>query len=235
MNQFEPKRAIILAAGRGKRLRPYTDKTPKPLLPVAGRPTLDYILSACQAAGVMDVCLIVGHLGEQIEAFVGNGRSWNMNASFITQTSLLGTAHAVQAAADFIQTPCFIMAGDYILPPDYLQTLKEAYLAAQTDLAVSLKQLPEAELNSRSSIRFADDGTILEIVEKPAPGTAPSTIGASLIYIVPTAITTFLNMLTMSQRQEYELPTTINHMLNAGYTMTGRLQDAPAEWEKPIS
>lgn len=232
-NSFEPTRAIILAAGRGKRLRPYTDETPKPLLPKNGRPTLDYILRALENAGVTNVCLIIGHLGEQIEAYVGDGDAWNMQASFITQTELLGTAHAIQAAADFIQSPCFIVAGDYILPPDYLQLLKESYLEAGAELAVSLKQLPEAELNSRSSIRFAADGTIEEIVEKPLPGTAPSSIGASLIYIVPPTITSFLNNLTLSQRQEFELPTTINEMLTADFSIVGRLQEAPAEWEKP--
>lgn len=233
MTQIEPTRAIILAAGRGKRLRPFTDTTPKPLLPVDDRPTLDFILCALQQAGVTDVCLIVGHLGQQIRDYVGNGRSWRMEATYITQTQLLGTAHAIQSAADFIQSPCFIVAGDYILPTDYLHTLKQACLAAGTDMGVSLKKLPEDELNSRSSIRFATDGTILEIVEKPAPGTAPSAIGASLIYIVPPAIKDFLERLEMSSRQEYELPTTINQMLAAGYTITGCIQAAPAEWVKP--
>lgn len=233
MNNIEPTRAIILAAGRGKRLRPYTDTMPKPLLPVNGRSTLDYLLSALQVAGVTDVCLIIGHLGEQIRDFVGNGRSWGMHAHFIEQPTLLGTAHAIQPAAAFIQTPCFIVAGDYILPPGYLATLKDSYLQAGTDMAVSLKHLPADELQSRSSVRFGENGRILEIVEKPAPGTAPSQIGASLIYIVPPAIRHYLANLTLSQRQEYELPTTINQMLAAGFTMIGCIQSAPAEWVKP--
>lgn len=233
MNTIEPTRAIILAAGRGKRLRPYTDTTPKPLLPVNGRSTLDTLLCALQTACVTEVCLIIGHLGEQIRDFVGNGRSWGMNACYIEQTHLLGTAHAIQPAANFIQTPCFIVAGDYILPPDYLATLKAAYVAAGTDMAVSLKELPPDELHSRSSVRFGENGRILEIVEKPAPGTAPSHIGASLIYIVPPAIQPYLATLALSQRQEYELPTTINQMLKAGFTMTGCIQSPPAEWVKP--
>lgn len=233
MKPIEPTRAIILAAGRGKRLRPFTDTTPKPLLPVNGRSTLDYLLCALQTAGVTDVCLIIGHLGEQIRDFVGNGRCWGMNASFIEQTHLLGTAHAIQPAADFIQTPCFIVAGDYIVPPDYLATLKAAYVQAGTDMAVSLKELPPDELHSRSSVRFSENGRILEIVEKPAPGTAPSHIGASLIYIVPPAIRHYLANLALSQRQEYELPTTINQLLQAGFTMTGCIQSAPIEWVKP--
>lgn len=233
MNVIEPTRAIILAAGRGKRLRPYTDTTPKPLLPVNGRSTLDTLLCALQTAGVTEVCLIIGHLGEQIRAFVGNGRSWGMNACYLEQTNLLGTAHAIQPAAHFIQTPCFIVAGDYILPADYLATLKAAYVAAGTDMAVSLKELPPSELHSRSSVRFGENGRIVEIVEKPAPGTAPSHIGASLIYIVPPAIQHYLTDLTLSQRQEYELPTTINQMLKAGFTLTGCIQSPPAEWVKP--
>jgi NDP-sugar pyrophosphorylase family protein len=228
-----PTRAIILAAGRGHRLRPYTDNTPKPLLPVNGRPTLDYILQALAMAAVTDVCLVTQHLAGQIEAYVGDGHKWAMCAGYRRQPAMLGTAHALKMAADFITAPCFVLAADYALPLTYLQDLKAAYRQSNATLAVSLKQLPLTEINNRSSVRFAADGRILEIVEKPAPGTAPSAIGASLLYIVPPVICRYLVDMPLSERQEYELPAVINQMLSDGYEMVGCLQPAPPEWQKP--
>ena len=226
----EVKKAIVLAAGRGKRLRPYTDHTPKPLLLWHGRPLLHTTLTALANMGVSDVCLIIHYLAEQIEAFVGDGNAWGLSACFVRQGVLNGTATAVQLAADFIDAPTVIVAADYILPPDHLQALHAVYLEAGTPLAVSLKALPEAELSQRSSVRFAADGTIAEVVEKPATGQAPSQVGASLIYIVPPQICSYLSELTASPRGEYELPTVINRMVQDGYKLFGLRQPAPAEW-----
>lgn len=227
------KKAIVLAAGRGKRLRPFTDHTPKPLLPWNGRPTIHTTLTALNNMGVRQVCVITHHLAEQIETFVANGLDWGLQAHCLRQEEMNGTATAVQCAADFIDGPTIIVAADYILPPNYLNDLHTAYLAAGTPLATSLKALPEDQLGQRSSVRFAADGTIAEVVEKPAAGQAPSQIGASLIYIVPQEIRPYLTKLTPSPRGEYELPTVINQMVRDGYRLTGLLQPAPKEWQPP--
>jgi dTDP-glucose pyrophosphorylase len=224
------KKAIILAAGRGKRLRPYTDHTPKPMLLWNGRPTIHTTLTALANMGVSDVCLITQHLAAQIETFVGNGATWGLRTCFLRQKAMNGTATAVQLAANFIDSPTIIIAADYILPPNYLQALHVAYLEAGTPLTTSLKSLPADELGRRSSVRFAADGTIAEVVEKPTNGQAPSQIGASLIYIVPPQIQTYLTELTASPRGEYELPTVINQMVRDGYKLSGLLQPAPEEW-----
>ncbi len=223
--------AIVLVAGRGRRLRPFTDHTPKPLLAVNGRPMLDSTLTALQNAGVTDVCLVTHYLAEQIEAFVGDGSKWQMNASFCRQEEMLGTGHAVQTAVSFITAPCFIVAGDYFLPPTYFQELKVSYLQSGASLGVSLKQMSAAELSRRSSVRFDGNGRIVEIVEKPLIGTAPSHFGASLIYIVPPQINTYLAQLQKSERDEYELQSCINLMLHDGFSMHGLLQSTPREWE----
>jgi NDP-sugar pyrophosphorylase family protein len=224
------KKAIVLAAGRGRRLRPFTDHTPKPMLHWNGHPTLETILIALKNSGVKEVCLITHYLAEQIEAFVGDGAAWGMQTCFVRQEKMNGTATAVQQAASFIDAPTLILAADYILPPNYLQDLHAAYLKNGTPLAISLKELPPEELQQRSSVRFAKDGTVAEIVEKPAVGQAPSTTSASLIYIVPPQIQDYLAKLSPSPRGEYELPTVINQMLQDGFKATGLLQSVPQEW-----
>jgi NDP-sugar pyrophosphorylase family protein len=228
-----PTRAVVLAAGRGRRLIPYTNRTPKPLLPVAGRPVLDYVLTALAAAGVQQVTLVVGYRSAQIRQYAGDGAAWKLALSYARQEERLGTAHALQQAAGFLSAPSFVLAADYALPPGYLAGLKAAYRAAGTPLAVSLKRLPAGELAARSSVRFDDAGRICAIVEKPPPGAAPSTIGASLIYIVPPVIRRYLDHLARSSRGEYELPAVVNRMLADGYAIAGLLQPAPPEWAPP--
>jgi dTDP-glucose pyrophosphorylase len=225
------KKAILLAAGRGSRLRPFTDHTPKPMLLWNGRPTIETILVALKQMGISDLYLITHYLAEQIETFVGNGSSWGLQTHFLRQEKMNGTATAVQQAAPFIDSPTLILAADYILPPHYLQDLHNVYQQSGTPLAISLKNLPSDQLQQRSSVRFANDGTVAEIVEKPAVGHAPSQIGASLIYIVPPQIQHYLTKLSPSPRGEYELPTVIDQMLHDGYRATGLLQPAPQEWQ----
>lgn len=227
-----PTRAIILAAGRGQRLSPATDTTPKPLLRVDGRPTLDYVLDALAAAGVTQLCLVTHYLAEQIEAHVDDGRRWGMEATYRRQGTMGGTAHALLAAADFLTEPSVVLAADYALPLAYVANLKATYQAAgrPDGIAVSLGQLTEAELIRRSSVEVDNALHIRRIVEKPVLGAAPSPYCAYLVYVVPAAIRRYLPRVGLSSRGEYELPDAINQMIADGYPAVGCVQPPPPEW-----
>ncbi|MGB2680385.1 MAG: sugar phosphate nucleotidyltransferase, partial [Candidatus Competibacter sp.] len=75
-------RAMILAAGRGERMRPLTDHTPKPLLLVAGKPLIAHHLEALRAAGFREIVINTGHLGEQLPAALGDGRTWAVRIAY---------------------------------------------------------------------------------------------------------------------------------------------------------
>lgn len=75
-------KAMILAAGRGERMRPLTDHTPKPLLLIAGKPLIVYHLEALRAAGIVDLVINTGHLGEQLPAALGDGRDWGVHITW---------------------------------------------------------------------------------------------------------------------------------------------------------
>ncbi|HCK80772.1 MAG TPA: nucleotidyltransferase family protein [Candidatus Competibacter sp.] len=75
-------KAMILAAGRGERMRPLTDHTPKPLLPVAGKPLIVHHLEALQAAGFREIVVNTGHLGEQLPAALGDGHRWGVRIAY---------------------------------------------------------------------------------------------------------------------------------------------------------
>jgi MurNAc alpha-1-phosphate uridylyltransferase len=75
-------KAMILAAGRGERMRPLTDRTPKPLLPIAGKPLIVHHLEALRAAGIQELVINTGHLGEQLPAALGDGRAWGVRIAW---------------------------------------------------------------------------------------------------------------------------------------------------------
>ncbi len=123
------KSAILLAAGRGKRQRPYTDVTPKPLLEVNGRATLDYVLCAVAKAGIERVCIVTHHLEEKILEYVGDGSKWNLDVSFAHQNELRGNGDALMSVSrEWIPNePFMVVATDYILEENVLLELVKAH------------------------------------------------------------------------------------------------------------
>ncbi|MGQ7846945.1 nucleotidyltransferase family protein [Granulosicoccus sp. 3-233] len=232
------RRAVLLAAGRGSRLRPHTDTTPKPLLVHRGKPTLDYLLDSLQAVGVDDIVLVTHHLHEQVETYAEQrAASHDQRVRCVRQSHLFGTAHALQAVIeatpDIVAAPFVLSATDYIVPRDFFVELLNFHAAHDGQLSVSLKQLELAELAKRSSVRFNDDQSLAEIVEKPEPGTAPSSIGANLTFVLPPDITPYVLEVPMSSRGEQEVQHAINQWLADKGRAYGLVQAIPPEWQMP--
>jgi NDP-sugar pyrophosphorylase family protein len=225
-----PTRAVILAAGRGIRLNPYTKNLPKPLLAVDDRPLLDYILCALEKARVTHACIVVHYLAEQIRTYVGHGERWHMEVEFKMQEHILGTANALYAASEYLSEPCFVLAADYALSENSLLDLKRSYQSRSVPLFASLKVVPREELSQRSAVILDEVGHIRQIIEKPQIEHMAPNIGASLIYVVPNVITRFLKQPPRSDHGEYELADVLNMMISDGYLMEGLLQPAPREW-----
>ena len=111
MSGFEkPGRAMILAAGRGERMRPLTDHTPKPLLLADGKPLIEYHLEALARAGIRDIVVNHAHLGDQIEAFLGDGSRWGVSISFSEEPAgALETGGGIINALPLLGRGCFIV------------------------------------------------------------------------------------------------------------------------------
>lgn len=109
-------RAIVLAAGRGRRLEPLTLTRPKPLLPVASRPILEHVLDGLARAGIQDIVVVVGHLGEQIAAYL-DGRP-EPKPRVAVQSPLGGNGDAVRAARADLDGPLLVLFGDTIVRGD---------------------------------------------------------------------------------------------------------------------
>jgi NDP-sugar pyrophosphorylase family protein len=105
--------AIVAAAGEGRRLRPVTERWPKPVLPIDGRPVIASLLRQLAAAEVERVWLVIGHLAEQVEELVGTGHAFGVEVTYVRQPSVLGSADAVaRAIRAGARLPALVIAAD---------------------------------------------------------------------------------------------------------------------------
>jgi NDP-sugar pyrophosphorylase family protein len=225
--------AVLLAAGRGKRQRPYTDRTPKPLLPVHGRPTLEYVLHAVKRAGIERICIVTNHLEDQIFAYVGDGSRWGLNATFAHQNELRGNGDALLSVPKewLPEEPIMVVATDYILGEDVLLDLVDAHQKHEADITMSLKLCPLEELSARSSVEVDADWRVKMIIEKPRPEEILSPYAASILFIFPAAIWDYLTRVEPSPRGEIEMQSAVQSMIKDGFQAYGLLQPTPEEWD----
>jgi MurNAc alpha-1-phosphate uridylyltransferase len=133
------KQAVILAGGLGTRMLPRTERVPKLLLPVAGRPFAAWLLERLAAAGFDEALLCIAHLGEMIRDAVGDGRAFGIAARYADEgPDLLGTAGALRRALPDLAPTFLVTYGDSYLPFDYAAPLADldAHPAAQGTMAV---------------------------------------------------------------------------------------------------
>ena len=154
-------KAILPVAGKGTRLRPLTHTTPKPLLRVAGKPILAYILDDLCALGVSEVIFITGHLKERVEAYVRAAYP-DLAARFVEQPVQNGTAGAVSLAAPYVQEEVLIVFADTIFEADLREALR------QPPKVAGVLWVQEVEDYQRFGVVVVDaTGAIERIVEKP--------------------------------------------------------------------
>jgi NDP-sugar pyrophosphorylase family protein len=107
--------AVVMAAGEGRRLRPLTERWPKPVLPIDGRPVLAVLLRELAAAGLGRVWVVTGHLREQVERLAGDGSAFGVEVTFVRQPGVLGSADAVRRALEAgAAPPVLVSAADTV-------------------------------------------------------------------------------------------------------------------------
>ncbi|TKB50915.1 N-acetylmuramate alpha-1-phosphate uridylyltransferase MurU [Ferrimonas aestuarii] len=113
-------KAMILAAGRGERMRPLTDHTPKPLLPLLGKPLIEYHLEKLAAAGVTEVCINTAWLGEQFPQSLGDGSRWGVAIHYQHEQEALETGGGIFKALPWLgEAPFLVLNGDLYCDIDF--------------------------------------------------------------------------------------------------------------------
>jgi len=150
------KEAVILAAGEGRRLRPFTEDVPKVMLPICNKPILEYVIDAVKKSGIEKIIVVVGYKKEVIQEYFKDFE----NINFVIQDKQLGTAHALMQAQDFIKGCFIVLAGDNIVDSNsILKLLKET-----SDFSSLIK---EHVSPSKYGSIFLEKDVLKKIVEKP--------------------------------------------------------------------
>ena len=218
MSETKLKKAVVLCAGEGSRLRPLTFSRPKHLLPVMGRPLLGWALDTLAEAGVEELALIVGHRPEAIQRYVGDGSAWRMHTTYITQGKPLGLAHAVTCAREFIGDDDFLLyLGDNLLE-DGLTALVEAFISSGAAAALLLK---EVEDPSSYGVALVEGDRVVSVMEKPA--NPPSNLAIVGAYAFRPVILKAIENTPPSARGEYEITDAIQRLISDGEPVVASL------------
>jgi len=161
-------KAVILAAGKGKRLMPITSTRPKPMIPIANKPILEYTILGLKDSGINEILLIVGYKEEVIREYFGNGQDkFNIKITYITQEKQLGTGHAVSLAKDFVNNePFLLMYGDLMINPKIFKEALERFNNAKVEGLISLLEVNNPQ--DFGVISLNSNGLVEKITEKPA-------------------------------------------------------------------
>jgi NDP-sugar pyrophosphorylase family protein len=117
-------KAVILAGGRGKRLRPLTDVLPKPLLPIAGKPVLERILSKFKEQGIEEVFLTVNYMKDYFKMLFGDGNKLGLKINYLEESKPLGTAGPIRVLNTSLDDDFFVMNGDLVTDFDITKGMK---------------------------------------------------------------------------------------------------------------
>jgi CTP:molybdopterin cytidylyltransferase MocA len=130
--------AVVIAAGLGTRLRPLTERYAKPVLPIDGTPVLAQVLRELADAGIPRATVVTGHLAEQVERLVGDGRGFGLDVAYARQSSPDGSAHAVAVAGE--TAPYLVLGADTVFTPGDIGRFASAF--ADSDAAGALAVQP---------------------------------------------------------------------------------------------
>ncbi len=206
-------KALILAAGKGNRLKPLTHTRPKHLLPVANKPILFYILDQIKQTGIEDIGIVISpDTGPQIQQAVGDGSRWGLKISYILQPQPLGLAHAVKVSRDFLgDSPFLMFLGDNLIQGS-ITGFVDQFKKERTDAVVLLKKMPNPQ--AFGVAQLDRNNRIVLIEEKPKqPKSDMVVVG---IYVFSSAIHRAIEQIKPSARGEYEITDSIQQLINNG-------------------
>lgn len=162
--------AVILAGGKGTRLRPFTRQQPKPLLPLLEIPFLVWMINRCREAGLTDILITLGYLGEQVEAYFGDGAAWNVRIRYIYESTPLDTAGAMVLAQPYYTgNPLVVFNADILTDLD-LGSLMAWH--QQTGAQATLTLTRVADITAYGLVEIDPNLRIQSFREKPTPAEA---------------------------------------------------------------
>jgi UDP-N-acetylglucosamine diphosphorylase/glucosamine-1-phosphate N-acetyltransferase len=194
------KQAVILAAGEGQRLRPFTLNRPKAMLTIADKPILQYVVESLVKSGIRNIICVVGYRKEQVFDYMGSGERFGAEISYVTQESQLGTAHALAKAKGKVADEFLVLSGDNLIEActiaNFIETGTPAILVKRVNDPL------------RYGVVDIEDDKVKCILEKPKETTSN---------LVNTGIYAFNREIFEYMDEVLDIPDALNNMIAAGH------------------
>jgi dTDP-glucose pyrophosphorylase len=229
-------KAVILAAGKGTRMRELTDALPKPMLKVQGKPILEHILDGLKSAGIREIFVVTGYRADVVEGYFGAGERFGLSIVYGRQVIQDGTGKAPELARAFVGSDPFLLTyGDILVAPEtYGQMIRRFSAGGFSGLIT----VTASEDVTKGGLNLFDEKFCLtRLLEKPSKKEVSHLHKTGLlktawynagIYIFRPVLFEFTTKLEKSPRGEYELTDAVNRMAQSGHKIAG-LQ-IPGRW-----
>jgi dTDP-glucose pyrophosphorylase len=206
-------KAVVLAAGRGTRMRELTADFPKPMIEVRGKPVLQHIVEGLRDAGVRRFVIIVGYHAEAVRNFFGDGQRHNVDIEYVTQTVQDGTGRVVNLARSFVGDSPFILSyGDVLISPVNYKRVVD--LPSDVEAIITVTQ--GEDVSKGGAVFVNEQMELVDLREKPKPGEPTSPWYNAGLYAFRTTIFEFITRLEPSPRVEYELTDAVRDLAHSG-------------------
>ncbi|MCB9878269.1 MAG: NTP transferase domain-containing protein [Planctomycetes bacterium] len=208
---------VILAAGKGTRMRPFSEHWPKPILPVLDKPLMAYQLEMMAGLGIRRVVVVIGHLGHEVVRALGDGSRFGVHIDYVEQEQMLGIAHAVSRLEPHVDRPFFLFLGDIFFVTEKLDAMVERFRQGRLGGVLACKRESNLEAIKRNFVVLTDERErVRRVVEKPRhPRTDLKGCG---IYLFDLAFFDAVRRTPRTaMRDEYEITDSIQIFLDDGY------------------
>lgn len=205
-------KAVILAAGRGLRMRELTRERPKPMVEVRGKPILRYIVDGLRDAGIAEILLVVGYRQEAVREYFRDGSVFGVKITYVEQVTQDGTGKVVELAKEFCGPDPFILSyGDILVDPS-----SYVPLSGPGDAEVILTVRYTEDTSKGGAVYLNNEFEVVDLQEKQSPDKASTPWYNAGIYTFKPTIFAYVARLQKSPRGEYELTDAIRAMARDG-------------------
>ncbi|MBT4484973.1 MAG: NTP transferase domain-containing protein [Candidatus Latescibacteria bacterium] len=222
-------KAVILAAGKGTRMKELTKTIPKPMVNINDKPMLEYVIRSIHNLGIKDFGIVVGYKQSIVQEYFKDGSLFDVSITYIEQKEQNGTGDALHLAKYFTSDePFFFSFGDVLTSEENYTGMLEYYKKASCDFLLGLNRVDDPYRGA--AVYLDDDNNIVRMIEKPPKGKSTTNLNNAGIMVLSNEIFDYTARLKPSPRGEYEL-TDVFGMLKddernlKGYPLSGYWKD----------
>lgn len=207
---------VILAAGKGTRMKPFSTHYPKPILPICNKPLLQYQIEMMKEIGIEEIIIVIGHLGYEIAQALGNGSNLGVNISYKEQNETLGIAHALGKLEPSIDSPMLLALGDIFFVYEDLERMKTKMAECNASAVIAVKNEENIEAIKRNfTVMLDKNKRVTRVIEKPRYLTSKIK-GVGLYLFSQQVFDAIRRTPRTAMRDEYEITDTIQILVDDG-------------------